>query len=441
LKLFPFQQEGVDWLATKKHALLADEMGLGKSAQAIRAADKIGAKNILVVCPASVRDNWVREFEKFGEIPRKYTVVTGGYHNIKAQGVTIINPELILYLGIYLPWLKNKWDLLIVDEAHHFKNLESIRTKAVLGKGSFAHHAERTWLLTGTPAPNHVGELYSYLYVFGFIKIQYLTYVKKYCNYIDQGYYRPPRVVGSKKSKAPELRKILEPFMLRRLKRDVMKDLPPIIWDEVFIEKDKDAFTATDAEQASYKNQMEFIESALASGDFAEDPAAFAQSVSTVRKILGIQKVKAFCRIIEEELKQKAYDKIVIFGVHREVMKRLAIKLHKFKPVSITGQVHATQRQSKVDQFQNDPECRVFLGNISAAGEGITLTKSSTVAFIEQEWTPGKNKQAADRLHRIGQINPVYARFFGVENSIDARITSILRRKTSELTEVFDKGD
>jgi SWI/SNF-related matrix-associated actin-dependent regulator 1 of chromatin subfamily A len=168
---------------------------------------------------------------------------------------------------------------------------------------------------------------------------------------------------------------------------------------------------------------------------------AMAKSVSTLRVLTGWQKVPEVLKLVKRELTDGEYDKIVIFAVHKIVVEQLREGFKKLKehPVHIWGNTPPAVRDHRVKRFQNDPSCRIFIGNIQAAGTAITLTAAHQVLFVEQSWTPGDNIQAAMRCHRIGQTRPVLVRTVGLENSIDARVTDLLRRKSGMLCRMFNE--
>jgi SNF2 family DNA or RNA helicase len=154
--------------------------------------------------------------------------------------------------------------------------------------------------------------------------------------------------------------------------------------------------------------------------------------------VTGIQKYPAVADIIEEELKSNAYEKIVIFAIHQTVIEGMRQRLRKFKPVTLYGLTPVEKRQRNIDKFMKEKSCRVFIGNIQACGTNITLTAAHHVAFVEQSWVPDDNAQAAMRVHRIGQTNPVFVRFFGLANSFDDRLSEILKRKTRDKTKILE---
>ncbi len=457
--LFPYQKVGAEWLARKQVALLADEMGVGKSAQAIAACDLIKAERILVLCPAVVRTNWAREFQKFSKHSRTLSVVESSA-GLLLKDLTIVSYDLLLKTEISSTLLSTTWDCLILDESHYLKSLDAKRTRAVLGKTGICRRAKRIWALSGTPAPNHPGELWPLLYTFGAIKSPYDKFITEFCNY----YIGPhgKQITGSKVSAIPKLKSILSTVILRRKKEDVLKDLPPISYATVVVEpgpvnlEEESSFIQyvfpSDRRKEledKLKAERTVLEGCWTQANqvhhTVEDSkenyqllGVLQNSIATLRRYNGLQKVKATVELISEELESKAYEKVVIFAIHRDVIEGLRARLTKFKPVTLYGGTDPSTRQKNIDRFMGNPACQVFIGNIQAAGTGITLTSAHNVVFIEQDWVPGNNAQAAMRCHRIGQSKPVLVRFITLNDPLDEKICAVLRRKTKELTKIFD---
>lgn len=434
--LFGFQKEGASWLASRKTALLADEMGLGKSAQAITACDEVHARRVLVICPAVARRNWLREFETWSIVPRRFSLCLKSIDNPLPTHSVICSFE---YATKHADRLKSGFDALIIDEAHYLKSIEAKRTAVVFGKNGIVHTVKRVWLLTGTPAPNHAGELWLILFLFGATKLKYDEFTEKYCTFIDSVYGR--QVTGTRHDTHEEFAIILQGIMLRRRKVDVMKGLPPICFssfvvDAGHVDMERELLLRIDKERDTV--EMLMSASDLSDGDKMKALEALAPSISTLRRYVGLQKVEPCAELVAEELASKAYEKIIIFACHRDVVLDLEKRLSQFSPVVVMGGVDEKKRQVAIDRFQNDPSCQVFIGNILAAGTNITLTAAHQVLFIEQDWVPGNNAQAAMRAHRIGQKLPVSVRFVGLEGSFDDRISQILKRKTNELSKIFD---
>jgi SWI/SNF-related matrix-associated actin-dependent regulator 1 of chromatin subfamily A len=458
--LFEYQKEGAEWLSTKRFALLADEMGLGKSAQAITGADLIKAERILVLCPAVARITWLREFERFSTVPRKFSVLLSSKSPIDYPNSIITSYDLAAKLTI-----PGGFDLIILDESHFLKSTESQRSQSVWGQKGFCRRAHKIWCLSGTPAPSHAGDLWTMLYSFGATKLNYRSFVERFCTYyMFQG---RTQITGSKSAMIPELKKLLKPFILRRRKDEVMRELPPIHFGSIVVERcpvDLEMLPSfvgwmipIDRSKKLSKllqTQEKLVESVLGRSGNSPHPRAMgaqigtsslrmleavAGSVSKLRMYTGLQKIDAVVELVTKELEAKAYNKIVIFAIHRDVIETLRHKLRKFWPATVYGGTDPHKKQKHVDRFQNNPTCNVFIGNIQAAGTNITLTAAHQVLFIEQSWVPGENAQAAMRCHRLGQKHPVTVRFVGLADSIDEKIMYVLKRKAKELTLIFDQ--
>lgn len=455
-ELYPYQHVGANWLATKDQALLADSMGLGKSAQAVRASDLVGAFNILVVCPASVRVNWSREFDRFSPMDRPCTVIATGKDK-PAAGVNVISFDLLASNEKMRTVLKNmQWDALVIDEAHYLKERAAKRTRALYGHNKFPgimHSAKRTWRLSGTPAPNNASELYTHMRSAGVVKQSYWDFVFEFCNGFDSSFGF--KITGTKN--ADKLKALLGQFMMRRKKEDVLKELPEIVFQNVTVERGE-----VELDPWFYENwrpigvpaflaQMKDIDTNLknalmtlkhSSHYVAEDAItlleSFSKSTSTLRRYIGMAKVARACDVLEEDLASGAIDKIVVFCVHQQVIEQVRLRLLKFHPVTLFGGTPAEKRQRHIDRFQRDPSCKVFVGQIQAAGTGITLTAAHEVAFIESSWVPADNAQAAMRCHRIGQTKPVRVRFFNCAGSVDEEVTRVLYVKTREIAKFMD---
>jgi SWI/SNF-related matrix-associated actin-dependent regulator 1 of chromatin subfamily A len=451
-KLFPYQDQGAEFLSRKNYALLADEMGLGKTAQAILGLDRVSALIALVICPSVARINWLREFEMWSEFPRRYEVMAA-LTDTPSKGVTVIC-SYDYATENFEKLAKIKWDALVLDEAHFLKSHEAKRAKAILGVSGIARSAQKIWLLSGTPAPNHPGELWIMLYTFGVTKLKYDDFIDRYCIVRNTSFGR--KVVAANTANIPELRQLLSQIMLRRLKKDVMSQLPPISYGHVSVEAGPvdveilpsftqyflpvDRRDELKLELERQANLLKSVESNMRPemNDKLATLAAISDSVSTLRRYIGLQKCRDAIEIINRELENNAYQKIVIFAIHRDVIETMRGGLRKFKPVTLYGGTDPDKRQRNIDRFQRDPKCRVFIGNIHAAGIAITLTAAHHVTFIEQDWVPGNNAQAIMRCHRIGQENPVSVRFIVLDKTLDAKIGFILKRKTEQLTEIFD---
>lgn len=432
-ELFPFQKEGSAWLATKRLALLADEMGLGKSAQAITAADDIAAKNVLVLCPAVARINWDCEFRKFSPYSRKFHIALDGKVR-PPRGSLICSYDLAVRFN-EKGWLDGSYfHVGVLDEGHFLKSMDAKRTKAVMGKDGVIRHCERVWMLSGTPMPNgNPGELWVMLYTFGRTKLPYMQFLTRFCAFApNRGPYSGMmQIVGTRKDRLEELKDLLRPIVLRRMKKDVL-DLPEMLFGDVAVLPGAvPSHLIMDCDPALINEESEIVAKNMLRLE------ALAGSVSTLRRYVALQKIQPVADLLSGELDQKLYSKIVVFATHVDVVKELARRLERFNPVTITGETPPKERHARQERFQTDSGCHLLIGNIQAAGIAITLTAASQVLFVEQSWVPAENAQAAMRCHRIGQRFPVTVRCVALADSIDEKVTATLRRKSKDIAAVF----
>lgn len=450
--LFSYQKTGAQWLAGRRYGLLADEMGLGKSAQAITAADLIKAERIGVVCPASLRTNWLREFAAFSNSKRSCAVIhTSQYSPPIDANTWIVSPDLLLKNSV--SGLLADLDVVILDEAHYYKSLDAQRTLAVYGRQGVVRRAKRAWLLTGTPMPNHPGELWPMCRTFGLTDLGYDAWLAEFCRVRHTPY--GTQIEGARKENIPRLKEILQPFYIRRTKEEVMPDLPPIKMSHVYVEPGPVDWEIEFPEwwMTGRMHQlhdmvtmqaaaMEQILALKRDGHNNTDPLAraieaLAVNSAQVRRVIGLQKVHGVVEMLKTEF-ESGLDKVVLFAHHRGVIEGLRYGLREFKPVTLYGGTPPEKKQANIDRFQKDPKCRVFIGNIQAAGVGVTLTACHQVMMVEPDWVPGNNAQAIMRCHRIGQTRPVFVRWVNIAGSIDEKIQNILNRKTQAIVETFN---
>lgn len=429
MNLYPYQEAGVQWLMRTPRGGLFDDQGLGKTVQAIIAADRLDLRRILVVAPSAVLFNWKREFQKWSP-RRKVDVVTHGRAKLTdGPIVTVLSHALLLNEGI-VEQLRG-FDLVVLDEAHFFRNPTAKRTRAFfLGREAVARRAPRSWLLTGTPMPNNPTELWSMLAGIAPTRLAHegrmLSYAQwrdRYCVLAPTGYGRGWKIVGAQNTK--ELKQRLDGFALRRLKSEVL-DLPPIRFTTVGVDHegmlvDGGEFEAT-ARGLSPEDALEAV--------------AREESFSTWRRVCGVAKAAPAAELIANDL-EGGVAKAVVVCHHKEVMDHLAQKLNDYGVVQIRGGMSPAARDANVQSFQTEPTVRVVIVQIIAGGIGVTLTAASDVYFAEQSFVPGDNAQAADRCHRIGQKNPVLVRFLFLAGSVDEVLVDILARKTQMVRAVL----
>lgn len=417
----PYQVTGIDFLAERRYASLWDEPGLGKSFQTLMAIGKAGYDNILIVCPASVRLAWAIECEKVGfdhKVVLKPADIVGGINIVSYDFANRHKDKLMM----------QEWDLMVLDEEHFVKNEKAKRTKAIFGdrldrKTGIASKCYAIWGLTGTPMPNNPSELYPMIrakFPDAILNrndepMSYWQFVGKYCITQDNGF--GIQITGGKN--LPKLREQLRGRVKRRKKTDVAKDLPSIQYEILPVEGDLKNLP---------KEELTEVQECLSAAEPLEELKKIGTHVASLRRFTGMAKVKSVIKWVEES----GYDKIVLFAHHKAVIDELK-KLDN--SVYIDGSCDPDHRKNAVDQFQNG-QAKRFIGQIQAAGTGITLTAASVLVFVEYDWTPANNRQAADRIHRIGQENNCLVFFATVPNSVDEDIIKVVKRKTETYKEL-----
>lgn len=441
MQLFSHQEWGAEWLAATARGCLWDEQGLGKTATAIQAARFVNAKRILVLCPTVVVHNWRREFQRWAP-ELAVAVLTSGVERPTNTGVTVTTHGLLLNEKLRAVLQRGPWDLVILDEAHGFRNRTAKRVRYFYGgKGkksvvlpSIIGNAKRVWLLTGTPMPNNPSELWvplagldpQRIAIPGTrVPMSFEQFRERYCLCEFSPHAKDGvKVVGVQR--AAELKEKLRSFSLRRLKRDHL-DLPAIRWGSVALTATQDSEQLQKAEQRLNRSDDPELNLKLAQ----EHPVEF----STWRRLCGLAKVQPAIDLLSDELENSPH-KLVVFAHHTEVIEQLRNGLSRFGVVLITGATSAKGRQANVDTFQTSARVRVAICQIVAGGTGVTLTAASDVVFVECSFVPGENVQAADRVHRIGQSESVTVRVLTLAGSVDELLGEILVRKSAMIREV-----
>ena len=441
MELYNFQEKGSIWLASRITALLADEQGLGKTAQAISAINLLKAKKILIVCPASVRNVWLMELQNWLDMSwLKISVISQADFQIPQDSDIVISSYDILTYGgkydkekrfqgsaVYDQITARQWAVGIWDEAHYLKNRDSLRTQITLCKNGIAAHCAYKWYLTGTPVLNRPSELYAILRANAPDTIApYLSYTA-FTEHFCGGYWDGIQWWDKGATNCKELNERLSRgFMLRRTKQEVLPELPEKTFQTISLPRTPQTTKLLAEEFKWDEKSYGRIALSLESGD-----------LSSHRQELAIAKVPQAVSWIAEVLQSET--KVIVFAYHREVIRQLQDGLSQYSPVTIQGSTSVEERKRAVDDFQNDPCVRVFIGQIKAAGVGITLTAASHVIFAEPDWTPGVVHQAVDRCHRIGQKSAVLAQFLVVEGSLEERMMQTLIDKTKIIKTIVEK--
>lgn len=447
LQYRPFQKGGIAYAAAHRDTLFADEMGLGKTVQAIGVInlDPL-ARRILIICPATLKLNWKKEFVKWDVKNLSYEVITPKTKKFPAVDVVIINYEWMTKWQVDLRAFK--WDVMVIDEAHYIKNPKTSRAQEIFGrkKGRTKTKmneetgaeeiikvlapleplsAKRRLFLTGTPIVNRPKELWPLIQVLDpdGLGSNFIRYAKRYCGAFKTRFGWD----FSGASNLDELQEIMRSkFMVRRLKKDVLKELPAKVRQVLVLEGSDRIKGLLEKENKAYDDYKQ----RLKDGEF--ESIAFAD-LAKVRRDVAVAKIPFIIDHIKEVLEEQ--NKVCIFVYHHEVLDAIVAAFPGLC-VSIDGRTKNEDRQLAIECFQGDPNVRLFVGTIRAAGVGITLVASSTVIFGELDWVPGNITQAEDRCHRIGQTDTVFVRHIVLEDSLDERMAQIIVEKQ----EVIDKA-
>ena len=428
-ELYPFQYVGVRFAELAGgRALIGDDMGVGKTIQAL-AYSALHPENhpVLVVCPANVKYNWVKEFQAW--LPNLTTeAIKNGKSVVPDTDVVVINYDLMKKKQLELE--DKGFNICIFDESHYLKNSKAQRTIASL---DLARTCKDILCLSGTAITNRPIEFFTTLNLlrpteFG----NFFAYAKRYCDAEHNGWGWDFK--GS--SNEDELHERTRAFGIRRLKKEVMDELPDKIRQIVDV-------YPTVAEKRHYNNvQRTWMNEYSMHKQNGTLPAGFVLNMLTeLRHHCGLLKVSATVEWVKE-YNEMTGKPVIVFAHHRDVVDSIIEELKGELSIGrITGDVSAEKRQERVDAFQ-DGKIDVMVCSTVAAKEGLTLTKADTVVFVEREWTPAWEEQAEDRVNRIGQdAETVHAVYLSVAGTIDEKFNTVVEEKRRVIQSILDGGD
>lgn len=455
LSYLPYQKAGIAYALPRKNTLFADEMGCGKTIEALGVINADPTiKSVLVFCPGTARINWLREAQKWltrkfnflvisetGEVPPpEATFVIAAYDKVTGKKGEIVRQGL----------MAREWDVLICDESHLLKNPKAQRTTSMLGSEGtkkvpgvpgIVEKAKRRLFLSGTPMLNRPVELWPMLHALAPETFpNFFSFVKRYCAAFRSKWGWDFTGASNIEELQTRMRTSL---MIRRMKKDVLKDLPPKT-RQIIVLPPNGASEAVEAEAAAWKHHEEALKALhddIELAKVAGDEEAYKKSVEALKEGMAV----AFTQISEArhqvalakvpyviehlECALESTNKVICFAHHKDVIDQIARHFPEGTVAVITGDTPMDQRQQAVDAFQKNPNVRLFIGSITAAGLAITLTASSTVIFAEIDWVPANVNQCEDRAHRIGAVNAVLVQHIVLDGSLDARIAETLVEK------------
>jgi SNF2 family DNA or RNA helicase len=442
-----YQRVGVRFLSRAKRAILGDDMGTGKTIQAITTCEAQGFNRVLVVCPSGVKRVWKAEIKKWtnsdctlveGCASKRHEQITsfaGKYliTNYEAlvskqtdeDGATKIklNPDLAAIT----------WDTVIFDEAHRLKNRKAQRTQAAADLKT-----KDVYMLSGTPMLNRPDELWSLLNILYPTKFtSYWRFVDRYCAKENNDY--GVEIKESDDDQKQQLRELLAPVMIRRMKRDVLTELPEKVYQTIPV--------ALVGKQKRIYDQMERAAFAQIGSKTVTAPVVIAQitrlrQIAISPELLGedckdSSKLDTLVDFLEDQVSSH---KVVVFSQFEQAIQLAGKRLTEagIKWVAVTGKVSQADRDEATRKLQEDPETRVMLATIEAGGLGLTWTAADIAVFLDKHWTPKINEQAEDRLHRMGQRNSVTIVSLFAEDTVEERIEDILSGKARQFAEIID---
>jgi SNF2 family DNA or RNA helicase len=439
--LYPFQMRGVLFAAARGRTIIADDMGLGKTIQAIGAAEMLarhrGISRVLVICPASVKHQWLAEINRFSD--RSAVMIDGSSERRGAlynsdAFFKIVNYELVRRdldrVSALLP------DLIVLDEAQRIRNWETATARTIkLLRSRYA------LVLTGTPLENKLEELYSVVqFVDGRRLGPAFRFLSEHRQVNENG-----KLVGYRN--LDQVREKLAPILLRRRRDQVLKDLPP--------RTDKIFRVPMRAEQASYYGDQQIIVAALVR---KMERQGWLSPLDQQRLLCAIQNMRMICdstflvdketevspkmeelREIVQELVIEEKRKVVVFSEWEKMIALVGELLTKMQIgyVSLHGAIPTRRRGQLIAKFRDRDDIRAFLST-DAGGVGINLQNASAVINIEPPWNPARLEQRIARVHRMGQSRPVLAVHLLTENSIEERVWETIRLKRALFESLFD---
>ncbi|WP_438619001.1 SNF2-related protein [Paraclostridium sp.] len=426
-----YQKDGVNWFNNisyyKFGGILADEMGLGKTIQTIAfTMNNKGAKN-MIITPTSLIHNWKSEFDKFAP-----NINVGIVHGDKKNREKIIEntSEYDVLLTTYstirndLDKYKDKiFDCLIIDEAQNIKNPDAISTKSVKSINSNVRFA-----LTGTPIENNLIELWS---IFDFIMPGYLY---------DRVYFQNKFL---NKDSNKELKSLIKPFILRRTKKQVIKELPDKIEKKFIVELNKEQKKLYDIYNKSILEKLE-------NNSVENDKITIFSYLTKLRQLClhpgtilkdykgKSSKVDVCMDILKEAIESKR--KILLFSQFTSVLKLIQNEIEKenIKFVYLDGKTKAENRVELVNEFNENNEISVFLISLKAGGTGLNLTSADMVIHFDPWWNIAVENQASDRAHRLGQKNVVEVIKLISKDTIEEKIIDLQENKRELIENIID---
>ena len=418
------QKEAIQKLVENKKFILADDMGLGKTTSTIIAALESESKKVLIICPATLKINWKREIENYSD---KQVYIAEGKNFSTDADFVIINYDIIKNFHDTKKKgesqiLDANFDLVVVDEAHYIKNATAQRTKLI---NDLVKKVDRLWLLTGTPMTSRPIDYFNLLSLIESpVAKNWMAYAIRYCQgyQFNVGGRKIWNVMGA--SNLEELRDRTAGLTLRRLKENVL-DLPDKIITPVYLRLKSKMYEEIMGEYYDWydKNPEE-----------SKSLTVQFTKLTKIRQVIADEKIAQTIEIAENIIEQGK--KVIIFCNFTNSLNKICEHFGK-SSVKIDGSMSKPERQHSVDSFQESDKVKVLVGNIKAAGVGLTLTAAEAVIMNDLSFLPSDHAQAEDRAYRYGQKNNVLVYYPIFENTIEGIIYDILNNKKQVIATVM----
>lgn len=447
-ELAPFQKAGVEYALRRNNTLIGDVPGLGKTPMAVAWTNEIRARRTLVLCPANIRLQWIKNIRRWSTMAYPYVTypILVGKHGVHpTANWTVVSYDLARTPAIGAALARGSYDALVMDEAHYLKENTSKRTRAVFGGGveflfePLAHRCGAMLALTGTPLPNRPREAYTLARGMCFDAIDWMSedsFRERFNPSMTRETEEGKMYVDERAGRHGELQARLRGnFMVRREKygpNGVGKQLGMLnmpAYDLVFMEESGPIKAAIQAER-----MLDIDPDDLSGADMS-----VLGAIAAVRRQMGVAMAPAVADYVEMLL-AGGEEKIVVFGHHIEVLDILCAKLRKYGVTRIDGSDGATRKQKKVDEWIASPKLQVIAGNMLSMGTGTDgLQKVCRRAvFAEPDWVDGTNQQAVDRLDRGGQEAQVLVDFCVVQGSMSEKVLATALRKSQVTHKALD---
>ena len=436
---FPYQKQGIAYALQKKRCFFGDQPGLGKTLQAIGTSFIAKTWPVLVICPASLKINWQREWKKF---TGKDAIILDDrnknnwhrYYEMGCCDVFITNYESLkkffvedfaggVTRSIKLKPVASLFKCVIIDESHRCKSSKTQQSKICY---RLCQGKEYRFLLTGTPSINGPGDL-----------IQQLKIMNRLDDFGGYKSFEANFMQGPRQASNLDMLnwRLWNTCFFRREKAKVLDQLP---------DKMRQVVNVDITNRKEYQDAEHDLISYLTAYENADDErlrraerGKVMVQMQKLRQIAARGKISAAVEFIQDII--DSGEKLIVFAFLKEVVQE--IKKVFPNAVTIVGDNTSQERQDAVDRFQNDPKCNLIICNYKSAGVGLTLTASSRVAFVEFPWTFADCEQAEDRAHRIGQKNSVNCYYFLGKNTIDESIWDIIQTKKDIANDVTGTDD